>query len=222
MEETTTDSSLFPITGDRELVARLIADDAAAWGHVRVDMIEPVVAANVKGMLEMLKRRSIDPASVPGRVYEDLKKDDWTALRNFRFECSFKSFLYWRIYNAAQALIRETVRVREVQVLDSEDGTDIIESAPAPDTTISAMLIRDAVQVANQALAGLWEENSTYALVLLMRNDLVLPAKEVADILQKQGNTVDQINIRAQKALRKHRNRLLSGNNVSYYPSEDR
>ena len=207
---------------DRTLVARLIADDAAAWRHVKTDMIEPVVAANVKGMLEMLMRRSIDPASVPGRVYEDLKKDDWTALRNFRFECSFKSFLYWRIYNAAQALIRETVRVREVQALDSEDGTNIIESAPASDSTINAMLIRDAVQVANQALADLWEENSTYALVLLMRNDLGLPAKEVAEILQKQGNTVDQINIRAQRALRKHRDRLLSGADVSYYPSEDR
>ena len=217
-----TDISSSALAGDRELVARLIADDAAAWRQVRVDMIEPVVAANVKGMREMLMRRSIDPASVPGRVYEDLKKDDWTALRNFRFECSFKSFLYWRIYNAAQALIRETVRVREVQAMDSEEGADIIESAPAPDSTISAMLIRDAVQVANQALADLWEENSTYALVLLMRNDLGLPAKEVAEILQKQGNTVDQINIRAQKALRKHRDRLLSGTDVSYYPSEDR
>ena len=207
---------------DRTLVARLIADDAAAWRHVKADMIEPVVAANVKGMREMLLRRSIDPASVPGRVYEDLKKDDWTALRNFRFECSFKSFLYWRTYNAAQALIRETVRVREVQMLDSEDGADIIESAPASDNTVNAMLIRDAVQVANQALADLWEENSTYALVLLMRNDLGLPAKEVAEILQKQGNTVDQINIRAQKALRKHRDRLLSETEVSYYPSENR
>ena len=59
-------------------------------------------------------------------------------------------------------------------------------------------------------------------LVLLMRNDLGLPAKEVAEILQKQGNTVDQINIRAQKALRKHRDRLLSGTDVSYYPTEDR
>lgn len=222
MEKTTTDSFPSALAGDRELVARLIADDAAAWRQVKADMIEPVVAANVKGMREMLMRRSIDPASVPGRVYEDLKKDDWTALRNFRFECSFKSFLYWRIYNAAQALIRETVRVREVQALDTEEGADIIESAPAPDSTINAMLIRDAVQVANQALADLWEENSTYALVLLMRNDLGLPAKEVAEILRKQGNTVDQINIRAQKALRKHRDRLLSGTDVSYYPSEDR
>ena len=216
-----TESFHAPI-GDRDLVARLIADDAVAWRHVKVDMIEPVVAANVKGMREMLLRRSIDPASVPGRVYEDLKKDDWTALRNFRFECSFKSFLYWRTYNAAQALIREIVRAREMQMLDSEDGADIIESAPASDSTINALLIRDAVQVANQALANLWEENSTYALVLLMRNDLGLPAKEVAEILKKQGNTVDQINIRAQKALRKHRDRLLSGNNVSYYPSEER
>ena len=216
-----TESFHAPI-GDRDLVARLITDDAVAWRHVKVDMIEPVVAANVKGMREMLLRQSIDPASVPGRVYEDLKKDDWTALRNFRFECSFKSFLYWRIYNAAQALIRETVRAREVQMLDSEDGADIIESAPASDSTINALLIRDAVQVANQALANLWEENSTYALVLLMRNDLGLPAKEVAEILQKQGNTVDQINIRAQKALRKHRDRLLSETEVSYYPSENR
>ena len=214
--------SFHALIGDRDLVARLIADDAVAWRHVKVDMIEPVVAANVKGMREMLLRRSIDPASVSGRVYEDLKKDDWTALRNFRFECSFKSFLYWRTYNAAQALIREIVRAREVQMLDSEDGADIIESAPASDNTVNAMLIRDAVQVANQALADLWEENSTYALVLLMRNDLDLPAKEVAEILQKQGNTVDQINIRAQKALRKHRDRLLSETEVSYYPSENR
>ena len=54
-------------------------------------------------------------------------------------------------------------------------------------------------------LARLWAQNPTYALVLLLRNDLGLSSKVVGSFLGKTINNVDQINIRAQKTMRKFR-----------------
>ena len=65
--------------------------------------------------------------------------------------------------------------------------------------------LKDEIKSTNRLLARLWAQNPTYALVLLLRNDLGLSSKVVGSFLGKTINNVDQINIRAQKAMRKFR-----------------
>lgn len=214
---------------DHHLVLRLIANDDAAWAYVKDELVDPLVAANVKGMRDMLIRHSIDVESVVGKVYEGLSARNWEAIRNFRFGCRFKSFMYWRVYDAVQRLVREVSRREEKDPLsldasvESEDGNSIDHEIPDPNSVepIRQILIKESVAHANNALGELWGQNPTYALVLLMRNDLALPTQDVAVLLDRKPNTVDQINIRAQAALRKIRDVGKSKIGVSFYPSSN-
>lgn len=214
---------------DHHLVLRLIANDDAAWAYVKDELVDPLVAANVKGMRDMLIRHSIDVESVVGKVYEGLSARNWEAIRNFRFDCRFKSFMYWRVYDAVQRLVREVSRGDDRDPLsldilnENQDGKDIAQEVPDANSSdpIRQLLIKESVDQANRALAELWDKNPAYALVLLMRNDLSLPAQDVAVLLDRKPNTVDQINIRAQAALRKIRDGIKSENVVSFYPSSN-
>ena len=142
-------------------------------------------------------------------------------MKGFRFECSFESFLYLRVLNAAQDLEWEVTRSGitksgktniNVISLDSsdekEDGEHKGIDLPSSDNTIKSILISEEVECAREVLAKLWEENQSQALVLLMRNDLGLPSKDVAILLNLKPNTVDQTNKRAQEAMRKIRDSL--------------
>jgi len=214
---------------DHYLVLQLIANDNLAWAYVKEELVDPLVSANVKGMRDMLSRHSIDVKSVIGKVYEGLSARNWEAVRNFRFDCRFKSFMYWRVYDAVQRLVREVSRPGEPDPLPigsptggaDDDGVGI--DVPDPDAVdpIEQILIKEAVTHANKALAELWERNPAYALVLLMRNDLALPAQDVALLLDRKPNTVDQMNVRAQAALRKIRDTVKSKTGVSFYPSSN-
>lgn len=203
-DSTTSDTSR-PIgwgeMGDRKLVSALIEDDETAWNYVVTELVTPLVRANVKGVAEMLNRYSIPVDALAGKVFLDLRKNDFVALRNFRYECRFSSFLYWRIYNAAQGLIRETSKEFDFLLSD-----EVLENAQTTqkDSSQSTQL-KDEIKSANCMLARLWAQNPTYALVLLLRNDLGLSSRVVGSFLGKTINNVDQINIRAQKAMRKFR-----------------
>ncbi len=212
---------------DHHLVLRLIANDDVAWAYVKDELVDPLVTANVKGMRDMLSRYSIDAKSVVGKVYEGLRARNWEAIRNFRFGCRFKTFMYWRVYDAVQRLVREVSRGEEKISLsldsstenqgENDAGHDIAD--PRPKDPIRQILIKESVAHANKALGELWNKNPTYALVILMRNDLALPTQDVAAILDRKPNTVDQINIRAQAALRKIRDCVKSEIDASFYPS---
>ena len=186
---------------DRQLVLALMSDDETAWNYVVTELITPLVHANVKGIAEMLSRYSIPTDALAGKVFLDLRKNDFIALRNFRYECRFSSFLYWRIYHAAQGLIRETNKEFDFLLSD-----EVLENAQTTqkDSSQSTQL-KDEIKSTNCMLARLWEQNPTYALVLLLRNDLGLSSKVVGAFLGKTINNVDQINIRAQRAMRKFR-----------------
>lgn len=212
---------------DRRLISRLLENDNSAWRYVKEDIIDPLVQANVKGVRDLLQKHSIPLEAVSGKVYEGLRVREWEAIRNFRFECGFKSFLYWRIYDAVQRLVRETTVVPDAnpipigsEVSGREDGENTEMDPESSDKTIRGILIKEAVAIANRALAKLWERNPAYALVLLMRNDLKLPSQEVGVLLNRLPNTVDQMNIRAQKALRTIRDDINADKDVSFYPSE--
>ena len=186
---------------DHRLVAALMADDDAAWNYVVTEMITPLVRANVKGIAEMLYRYSIPTDALAGKVFLDLRKSNYTALRNFRFECRFSSFLYWRIYHAAQGLIREASKEFDYLLSD-----EVLETAQTTQKdSYQTNMLKDEIESTNRLLARLWTQNPTYALVLLLRNDLGLSSKVVGSFLGKTINNVDQINIRAQKTMRKFR-----------------
>ena len=186
---------------DRKLVSALMEDDESAWNYVVAELITPLVRANVKGIAERLNRYSISVDALAGKVFLDLRKNDFVALRNFRYECRFSTFLYWRLYHAAQGLIRETSKEFDFLLSD-----EMLENAQTnqKDSSQSTQL-KDEIKSTNCMLARLWVQNPTYALVLLLRNDLGLSSKVVGSFLGKTINNVDQINIRAQKAMRKFR-----------------
>ena len=186
---------------DRKLVAALMSDDESAWNYVVSELITPLVRANVKGVAEMFARYSIPEDALAGKLFLDLRKNDFIALRNFRYECRFSSFLYWRLFHAAQGLIREASKEFDFLLSD-----EVLENAQTrqKDSSQSTQL-KDEIKSANRLLARLWARNPTYALVLLLRNDLGMSSRVVSAFLGKTINNVDQINIRAQKAMRKFR-----------------
>lgn len=186
---------------DRQLVMALMSDDETAWNYVVTELITPLVHANVKGIAEMLGRYSIPTDAIAGKVFLDLRKNDFVALRNFRYECRFSSFLYWRIYHAAQGLIRETSK--EFDFLLSDEVLEDAQTKQKDSSQLSQL--KDEIKSTNCLLARLWAQNPTYALVLLLRNDLGLSSKVVGSFLGMTINNVDQINIRAQKTMRKFR-----------------
>ena len=194
------------VMDDRKLVSALVSDDVEAWTYVTTELVVPLVKSNVKGMAQILARYSIPQEALAGRVYLDLRKNGFVALRNFRYECRFSSFLYWRVYHAAQGLIREASK--EFDFLLSDEVLENAQTAQK-DSSQSTQL-KDEIESTNCMLAWLWAENPTYALVLLLRNDLGLSSREVGSFLGKTVNNVDQINIRAQKAMR----RLRDGRNA--------
>ena len=186
---------------DRKLVSALMEDDEIAWNYVVTELITPLVRGNVKGIAEMLNKYSIPVDALAGRVFLDLRKNDFIALRNFRYECRFSSFFYWRLYYAAQGLIRETSK--EFDFLLSDEA--LANAQTTQKASSQATQLKDEIKSTNRLLARLWGHNPTYALVLLLRNDLGLSSKVVGAFLGKTVNNVDQINIRAQKAMRKYR-----------------
>ena len=191
---------------DRQLVQALMADDETAWNYVVAELITPLVRANIKGIAEMLRRYSIHPDALAGKVFLDLRKNDYVALRNFRYECRFSSFLYWRIYHAAQGLIRETSKEFDFLLSD-----EVLEDAQTTQKDSSqSTRLKDEIESTNRLLSRLWAQNPTYALVLLLRNECGLSSKEVGSFLGKTVNNVDQINIRAQKAMRKLRDEWIA------------
>lgn len=186
---------------DHELVSALMRDDGIAWSYVVTELITPLVRANIKGIAEILNRYSIPVDALAGNVFLDLRKNDFVALRNFRYECRFSTFFYWRLYHSAQCLIREMSKEFDFLLSD-----EVLENAQTTqkDSSQSAQL-KDEIKSTNRLLARLWAQNPTYALVLLLRNDLGLSSRVVGEFLGKTVNNVDQINIRAQKAMRKFR-----------------
>ncbi len=192
------DGPLPPSPSDRDLVARLVAGDSAAWETVRRDTVVPLFRADIKGIARQCARIGLSEDAVFSRLYVNLSRDDSAPLRAFRFGCAFTSWLYWQVWNAAQGAIRETVGKIDLTLSDPADLDALTgQKAPPADTGTA-----DAVAEANRLLARLWERNPVHALVLVLRNDAGLSAKETGILLGKSPANVDQINHRAQAQMR--------------------
>lgn len=188
-------------SSDRELVARLIACDSDAWSGIHRNIVAPLFRANIKGIAQQCARVGLVGDAVFSRLYVNLSRDDFAPLRAFRFECAFSSWLYWQIWNAAQGAIREAVGKIDLTPSDPADLDSLNRQTALPPDTGTA----DAVAEANRLLARLWDANPVHALVLVLRNDAGLTAKEVGCLLGKTPANVDQINHRAQARMRAFR-----------------
>jgi len=192
---------------DRALVARLLSSDERvrndAWKCVLDTMVDPLVKADVKGIRSQCERAGLHTDAIASRLFSNLTRNDNSALRAFRFECAFKSWLYWHVWDAAQGSIREISE--KVDVVVSEDGempTLIDTKTPAPDQAAENGELRQSL---NELLAALWKENPLRAVVLLLRGELNLTSKEVGAFLGKEPSNVDQIHHRAQASMRRLR-----------------
>lgn len=192
------DGPMAPPSSDRDLVARLVSGDSGAWASIQRNTVTPLFRANIKGIAQQCERVGLSADAVFSRLYVNLSRNDFATLRAFRFECAFSSWLYWQVWNAAQGAIRETVGKIDLTLSDPADLDSLNgQKATSPDGDTA-----DAMDEANRLLAQLWERNPVYALVLVLRNDAELSAKEVGTLMRKSPANVDQINHRAQTQMR--------------------
>lgn len=192
---------------DRDLIARLVAGDSDAWDAIQHDIVTPLFRANIKGIAQQCARVGLSDNAVFSRLYVNLSRDGFAPLRAFRFDCAFSSWLYWHVWNAAQGAIRE-VTGKIGQKLSAPNGLDALTRQ---EETHSGAETAEELDEANRLLAQLWESNPVYALVLVLRNDVGLSAKETGSFLGKTVANVNQINHRAQSRMRKLRAQLHEG-----------
>ena len=185
-------------SADRALVARLVAADSDAWDAIRRDIVIPLFRADIRGIAARSARVGLSDAAVFSRLYLNLSRDDFAPLRAFRFECAFSSWLYWHVWNAAEGAIREISGKINLTLSDPADLDALIDQKPTSSDAGTA----DAIAEADHLLAQLWEANPVYALVLVLRNDVGLSAREVGCLLDKTPANVDQLNHRAQARMR--------------------
>ena len=186
------------VENDRELVARLVANNEEAWAFVVHEIILPLIRADIRGIGSRCRRAGLPMEAVANRLYENLARDGFAPLRAFRFECALKSWLFWHVRDAAQRAIRETLG----------KGTDISADGIDPDTfadvcdPLETIENQEELERANRLVTRLWNTKPIHAMVLLLREDLGLSSKETGAILGKSPANVDQINHRAQSFLR--------------------
>lgn len=183
---------------DRALVARLVAGESVAWDAVQHDIVVPLFRANIKGIAQQCSRVGLSDDAVFSRLYVNLSRDGFAPLRAFRFGCAFSSWLYWHVWNAAQGAIREATGKIDLTLSEPAELDTLTWQKESPSGTETA----EELDEANRLLARLWERNPLYALVLVLRNDVELSAKEVGRLLGKSPANVDQINHRAQARMR--------------------
>lgn len=197
MEENT-DISRF--ADDRFLVSRLVAGDNGAWRWLLDEVVYPLFRANIHGVRDICLRHGVTETAVASRLYQTLSRDDCKALRAFRFECQFRSWVYWFVRDAAKRAISEVAWHQQCSVVaphDLEIRTDA--NCFNSDTAYCDDEFR---RVLNAGLGKLWHLRPLGAIALVLRGELELPSKAVAKFVGKTPSAVDQIYHRAQQALR--------------------
>lgn len=192
-----------PFNDDHLLVERLIAADDNAWGWLLGEVVYPLFRGNIRGVRDMCSRHGVTETAVASRLYRTLSRDNFAPLRNFRFKCSLRSWIYWYVWDSATGALREVGGKHDREVSDSE----VLESLTDTRTSSSGKSLerRETADAVNGMLARLWKENPSRAMILLLRGDLGLSSKEVGAFLNKEPSNVDQIFHRAQSAMRKIR-----------------
>ena len=203
-EEKTTYENARSFDDDRFLVARLIQGDNSAWSWLLKEVVYPLFWSNIKGVRDICSRHGVSECDVASRLYRTLSRDDYQPIRGFQFKCSFRSWIYWHVWDSAQGAVREVAgKIEREAVSDSLVLETLIDrKTPSPAKSLERRETADAV---NRMLARLWKDNPARAMILLLRGDLGLSSKEVGAFLNKEPSNVDQIFHRAQSSMRKMR-----------------
>ncbi len=188
---------------DRQLTGRLMLYDEAAWEQVVQELLMPLIQK--RKYVETLARYGLRTEVLLTECFELLHKDNFARLRNFRFQCRLKSYLYNVVREAYRTVVAaHKEKKRKISLVLSEVP---LELAPS-DMKSSYQRLADADDRAevNEWFSRLWDENPVYALTLLMRNHLELSSSQAAYLLGKNAGHIDQINRRAKKRLYENRN----------------
>ena len=170
------DGSGQPFDDDRHLVARLIEKDDKAWRWLLDEIAYPLFRGNIRGVRDICSRHGVTESDVASRLYRTLSRDDCRPIRDFRFKCSFRSWIYWHVWDSAQGAVREIAGKSGRMVSDAEVLESLTDrNTPSPAKGLERRETADAV---NAMLARLWKENPSRAMVLLLRGELGLSSRE--------------------------------------------
>lgn len=181
---------------DRDLVARLVANDSDAWSAVVIEMLLPL--AKTRKFTEILARVNQPVESIVGVVYLDLQKNDFLKLRNFRFDGPFRAWLYFQVKNAVKIVTRES-RSPFAMSLSDETLDRALDDWCTHDQPAG---LQDEMNMGESCFSLLWKNNPKSAMVLLLKNRLAMSSDEVCSLLGlSSANNVDQINRRAKQQM---------------------
>ena len=177
---------------DRELVDLLLQGNQKVWEYVLLDLVAPL--SRQSKYMQICKKYSISPDSLVTATWLILQKNDYQRLRLFRFESSFKTYLFIIVREAQRNEIKRLVGKIPPDMSETDDDCSLI----ADKRHIDSPEVKDEINFANGDFAQLWQDNPKQAWVLLMRTSLELPAKVVASFMNETASNVDKLNSRAK------------------------
>ena len=180
---------------DRELVDLLLQGNQKAWDYVLLNLVAPL--SRQSKYMQICKKYSISPDSLVTAVWLILYKNDYQRLRLFRFESSFKTYLFIIVREAQRNEVKQTLGHIPPEMSEVEDLIPLIADRRHCDTPE----VKDEIDFANELFAQLWRESPKQAWVLLMRTCLDLPAKTVALFMEESASNVDKMNSRAKEKM---------------------
>ena len=179
---------------DAELLAELRAGSQQAFASL--------LAAFERPIYNFLCRLLEDPEDAPDVAQEVFLKV-FRNIRNFRGECSLKTWLYRITVNEAFNRRRWFARHRrrEIPLEEREEGSpSLADSLSDPrENQYEQLLRRERIQAVERALG---EIQDTFRVVVVMRDIEGLSYEEIAEILQTPLGTVKSRILRGREALK--------------------
>ena len=182
----------FASLSDHELIDLLLQEDQGAWEYVLLNLVAPL--SRQSKYMQICKKYNISPDSLVTAVWMILHNNDYQRLRLFRFEASFKTYLFIIVREAQRNEVKQTLGKIPLELSENDDYSTQIADGRHYDSPE----VKDEVNFANGLLAQLWRDNPKQAWVLLMRTCLGLSAKAVSSFLGETAANVDQMNSRAK------------------------
>lgn len=190
-------TSNYASLSDRNLVDLLLQGNQKAWEYVLINLVAPL--SRQSKYLQICKKYNISPDALVTATWQILHKNDYQRLRLFRFESSFKTYLFLIVREAQRNEVKQALGKTPLELSEEEDISSLIADKRHGDSPE----VKDEIDFANRIFAQLWRENPKQAWVLLMRTCLGQPAKVVASFMNETPSNVDQLNSRAKDKMKK-------------------
>ncbi len=181
------------MSDDREHVERLVSGDPGAWSTF-VDRDGPLVLALVRRALHQrgIRAAEADVEDLVSEVFASFLERDRALLRQFRFECSWKSWLAI----VTQGRIGKWLRARRAPTTALEDVLVAEESGEGP---VNQATRREDTERLREAVARLPERDR---LALQLFYEEKLSREEIGKILGLSAAHAGVVLDRARKKLR--------------------